>query len=131
MIVVDGSAIVDALTGGESADRLRELLQGEELHAPALIDYEVVSALRGLALAGHLSETRAEDALADYADLRIQLWSESDEFRRRAFQLRNNVTAYDAAYVVLAEALECPLATCDRRLARSGGHGVAIRACTA
>lgn len=81
----------------------------EASHAPALLDYEIVSALRSLTLAGQVSTARAEDAL-----------------RRRAFQLRDSVSAYDAAYVALAEALGCPLLTRDARLARSGGHGARI-----
>lgn len=126
MIVVDCAAVVDALTAAEGTDDLREFLAREELNAPALLDFEVVSALRGLTLRGDLSAARAEDALTDFDDLEVRRWSSSDALRRRAFQLRANVSAYDAAYVVLAEALDCPLLTRDLRLARSGGHAVPI-----
>lgn len=98
----------------------------EELHAPTLLDYEVVSALRGLTLAGHLSEARAQEVLIDFNDLPIRRWPSADVLRRRAFQLRGSLSAYDAAYVALAEALGAPLVTRDRRLARSGGHAAHI-----
>ena len=127
MIVVDCAAVVDALTAVEGTDELRGLLAGEDLHAPALLDFEVVSALRGLTLRGNLSATRAQDALTDFDDLAVRRWPSADALRRRAFQLRANMSAYDAAYVVLAEALDCPLLTRDLRLARSSGHLVRIQ----
>ena len=126
MIVVDCAAVVDALTAVDGTDELRAFLASEELCAPALLDFEVVSALRGLTLRGHLTATRAEDVLTDFDDLAIQRWPSGDGLRRRAFQLRDNVSAYDAAYVVLAEALACSLLTRDVRLARSSGHLVPI-----
>jgi len=126
MIVVDCAAVVDALTAIEGTDDLRAALAAEELCAPTLLDFEVVSALRGLTLDGHLAASRAEDALTDFDDLDIQRWPPGDALRRRAFQLRENVSAYDAAYVVLAEALDCPLLTRDRRLAASSSHLVLI-----
>ena len=127
MIVVDCAAVVDALTAVEGTDELRALLAGEDLHAPALLDFEVVSALRGLTLRGNRSATRAQDALTDFDDLAVRRWPSADALRRRAFQLRANMSAYDAAYVVLAEALDCPLLTRDLRLARSSGHLVRIQ----
>lgn len=126
MIVVDSAAVVDALTAVAGTDELRAHLAAEELHAPSLVDFEVVSALRGLTLGGHLSATRAEDLLTDFDDLPLQRWPSADALRRRAFQLRDNVSAYDAAYVALAEALDCPLVTRDGRLARSSGHNAQI-----
>jgi predicted nucleic acid-binding protein len=126
MIVVDSAAVVDALTASEGTDDLRAFLAGEELHAPELLDFEVVSALRGLTLRGDLTATRAEDVLTDFDDLEVRRWPSHDALRRRAFQLRDNVSAYDAAYVVLAEALDCALVTRDVRLAKSSGHLVRI-----
>ncbi len=126
MIVVDSAAVVDALTGVAGTDDLRAYLAANDLHAPSLLDVETVSALRGLTLAGKLSPARSQDLLTDFDDLPIQRWPFADALRRRAFQLRDNVTAYDAAYVALAEALDCPLLTRDARLARSGGHGARI-----
>ena len=126
MIVVDSAAVVDGLTAVKGTDELRAHLTDEDLHAPTLLDFEIVSALRGLTLAGHLSPARAEDLLTDFADLPIQRWPSADVLRRRAFQLRDNVSSYNAAYVVLAEALDCPLVTRDARLARSTGHAAQI-----
>ncbi|WP_125613466.1 type II toxin-antitoxin system VapC family toxin [Specibacter cremeus] len=126
MIVVDAAAVVDALSAVPGTDALRERLAGEDLHAPTLLDYEVVSALRGLTLGGHMGAARAHDLLTDFDDLSIQRWPSADALRRRALQLRSAVSAYDAAYIALAEALECPLLTRDVRLARSGGHGARI-----
>jgi predicted nucleic acid-binding protein len=126
VIVVDCSAVVDALTGVRGSESLRARMRGEELCAPTLLDFEIMAALRGLALGGHLSPARAEDALTDYDDLRIQRWPSGDGLRRRALQLRDNVSAYDAAYIALAEALNCSVLTRDRRLAVSTGHVVSI-----
>ncbi|MGI8574902.1 MAG: PIN domain-containing protein [Egibacteraceae bacterium] len=119
MIVVDSSAVVVALTTLEGIDDLRATLSEEELNAPTLLDFEVVSALRGLTLGGHLTAARGLDALTDYDDLEVLRWQSAPALRRRAFQLRANLSAYDAAYAALAEALECPLATRDSRLARA------------
>jgi len=126
VIVVDCAAVIDALTAVDGTEDLRGCLASEELCAPVLLDFEVVSALRGLTLRGHLSAARAEDALTDFDDLEIHRWPFVDGLRRRAFQLRDTVSAYDAAYVALAEALDCSLLTRDGRLARSSGHLVPI-----
>ncbi len=126
MIVVDSAAVVDALSGVAGTDALRSRLAAEELHAPDLLGYEVVSALRGLTLGGILSEARALDLLTDFDDLPIHRWACADGLRRRAFQLRHNVSAYDAAYLALAEALGCAVVTRDARLARSTGHEVEV-----
>jgi predicted nucleic acid-binding protein len=127
VIVVDSAALVDALIAVEGTEELRADLADQELHAPALLGVEVVSALRGLTLGGQLSAARARDALADFDALPIRRWPSSAALRLRGFTLRDNLTAYDAAYVALAEALECPILTRDRRLARSSGHSVEIR----
>lgn len=126
MIVIDCSAVVDALTAADDATSLRARMSGEDLHTPALLDFEVVAALRGLVLGSHLTPTRAQDALTDFEDLPIERWPSSDSLRRRAFQLRDNVSGYDAAYVALAEALDCPLLTRDARLSKSSGHQARI-----
>lgn len=127
MIVVDAAAVVDALTAVDGSEDLRAELASEELHAPTLVDFEVVSALRGLTLGLHITPARARDALTDLDALSIQRWPSAAALRLRAFSLRDNLSAYDAAYVVLAEALECPVLTRDARLAKSGGHNVEIR----
>ena len=126
MIVIDCSAVVDALTAADDANSLRARMSGEDLHAPVLLDFEVVAALRGLVLGSHLTAARAEDALTDFEDLTIERWPSSDSLRRRALQLRHNVSAYDAAYIALAEALTCPMLTRDGRLQKSAGHHARI-----
>ena len=126
MIVVDCSAVVDALTAAGDANSLRARMSGEDLHAPALLDFEVVAALRGLVLGSHLTAARAEDALTDFDDLTIERWTYSDSLRRRALQLRHNVSAYDSAYIALAEAMDCPLLTRDGRLQKAAGHRVIV-----
>lgn len=126
MIVIDTSALVDALVADPTSQALRDRITGEDLHAPHLVDHEVVPAVRGMTLGGHLSTARAEDLLTDLEDLRIERWPALDELRRRAFELRHDVTAYDAAYVALAETLGCPLVTRDAPLSRSSGHRARI-----
>lgn len=126
MIVVDCSVVVDALAGPPGIDELRSRLGEEELHAPTLLDYEVVSVVRGLTLSGRLTDARALDVLTDFEDLPIHRWPSAHALRRRAFEMRDNVSAYDAAYVALAESLPCPLLTRDVRLARTIGHDARI-----
>jgi predicted nucleic acid-binding protein len=126
MIVVDAAVVVDLLTQAPGSDRIGERLVGEDLHAPHLIDIEVVSALRGLVLGGRISESRAMDALTDYDDLPITRWGSTAHHRRASLGLRDNVTAYDAAYLVLANELECPLLTRDARLDRGLSAGVGV-----
>lgn len=114
--VVDSSVIVDALTLA-SASAVRARLITRALVAPALLDYEVVSAVRGLNLGGHLSDARAVEALSDYADLAIDKVGLDPTHLARVWALRSGLTAYDAAYVALADSLGVPLLTRDRTLA--------------
>lgn len=118
MIVVDCSAVVGAMAEADG-QRASEILSGERLMAPHLIDAEVVSAIRGLVMGHQLSHHHGHDVLDLYDDLPLTRWTSGLDLRRRAFDLRDNFTAYDAAYVVLAEALECPLVTRDKRLAKA------------
>lgn len=127
MIVVDAAVVVDILLALPGTEEAAALMKQHALHAPALLDAEVVSVARGLTLGRHISAARADDLLTDYEDLPIEKWPFSDVLRRRAFELRDNVSAYDAAYVALAEGLACPLVTRDVRLARSVGHDVEIQ----
>lgn len=122
MIVVDTSALLDAvLARPGKPELLARLSDDSDLHAPHLIDVEVLHALRRLALTSTVSDERLQDARADIADIaitRYPLGSLAD----RVWQLRHHLTAYDATFIALAETLEAPLVTCDRRLARAGGH---------
>ncbi|WP_113704515.1 type II toxin-antitoxin system VapC family toxin [Nonomuraea lactucae] len=117
MIVIDSSAMVEALAGREADRELLDALQAS-VHAPHLLDVEVLSTLRGLTLGGKLTPQAAEQARADFLALKIARY-EVRGIAERIWKLRHNYTAYDAAYIALAEALEAPLYTCDGELAGS------------
>lgn len=122
MIVVDASAVLELLLGGPSAAAVARRIGGDEgLHAPHLLDLEVAQVLRRYALTGVLAEERGRQALEDLGDLDL-VRHPHDLFLPRIWELRQRVTAYDASYLALAEALPAPLVTLDRRLARAGGH---------
>jgi len=95
------------------------------LHAPHLLDLEVAQVLRRLAHQGVLPATRADEALHDLIDLRVTRYPYL-VLLPRIWQLRHNFSAYDAAYIVLAEKLHAPLITRDGRLASASGHGASI-----
>ena len=127
MIVLDASAAVDLFRwAGRPAERIAERI-GEEstVHVPAVFDLEVLHALRGLEAGHKLAAARLTAALSDLGDLRATRHPHQP-FRSRIWALRRNLTAYDAAYVALAELLEAPLLTSDHRLARSSGHDARI-----
>ena len=127
MIVVDASVLASALgDDGPDGDRARGRLAGERLAAPELIDLEVASVWRRAARAGRLGERRARQAFADLAALPLAR-APHQPLMSRIWELRDNHTPYDAAYVALAEALEAPLLTADRRLARAPGTATEIQ----
>jgi predicted nucleic acid-binding protein len=123
VIVVDASAVLELLLRTPASARLgtRLLDPAESLEAPHLLDLEVVQVIRRYWLAGELTMERAGEALADFRDLRIHHHAHNP-LLARVWELRNNLTAYDAAYVALAEALGVPLLTRDARLAAAPGH---------
>ena len=122
MIVVDSSALVDSLVGRPpSLTLLTRLAADRDLHAPHLVDMEVLNALRALVQIGELSDSRAADARTDFARLTITRYPHQG-LADRMWELRHNLTAYDAAFVVLSETLDAPLITTDRRLAEAPGH---------
>ena len=127
--VVDCSIIIRLLSSRPGDDVLRRRL-ARTLHAPGLIDAEVSSVARGLAITTwpevRISPDRAELMLADYAGLRI-VRHPMQPLQARVFELRHNFTAYDAMYVALAERLAVPLLTDDAKLAGSPGHHADIR----
>lgn len=126
MIVVDASAVLEVLLQTERGRSIEgRLFGGELLNAPHLLDLEVAQVLRRYVLRGGLSAERAEGALRDLSDLRIERYPHQ-LFLGRIWELRSNVTAYDAAYLALAEALDAPLLTMDRRLAGVPGCGAAV-----
>jgi predicted nucleic acid-binding protein len=91
------------------------------------VDVEVTQALRRLVRAGQVSSDRAAEAIADLADLDLHRHPHLDRLTR-AWKLRENVTAYDAIYMALAEALDTPIVTCDAPLAKAPGHRARIEA---
>lgn len=116
MIVVDTSAIVNALVARPAPERLVDrLADAGSLHAPHLLDVEVTAALRGLVLGGRLAADRASDALTDYLRLPIVRYS-VEPLLPQVWALRDRLTAYDATFVALAQALGRPLVTCDRKV---------------
>ena len=126
MIVVDASVVTTALADdGDDGDRARTRLRGERLLAPELLDLEVVSALRRAAATGDLDARRARLALDDFTALDIGRVGHR-ALIERVWELRANVTPYDAAYVALAEALAVALVTADARLARASGPRCSI-----
>lgn len=121
MIVVDASVLLHVLMDPTLEPHVLARLQaGGDLAAPHLIDFEVTNAMRRGVLSRNFSTDRAEEALIDFHDFTIERYSAA-VLLPRMWQLRNNVTAYDAAYVALAEFLAVPLLTRDRRLAMAAG----------
>ena len=122
-MVVDASALLEALlltrAGLAIGDRLFE--GSQSLHAPELIDLEVAQVIRRYERDGTLDRERSEQALSDLADVRLERYPHRT-LLPRIWELRHNLTAYDAAYVALAEAIDAPLLTCDERLASAPHH---------
>jgi predicted nucleic acid-binding protein len=130
VIVVDASVIVTALADdGPDGDRARLRLRGERLAAPHIVDLEVMSGWRRLAAAGDLDERRATLAIEDLRALRLDRVAH-EPLLERCWQLRSNLTTYDAAYVALAELLDATLVTADRRLSGAPGTRCAIEVLT-
>ena len=123
MIVVDASAALEALLRTPAAAAVEERLfdPRETLHAPHLIDVEVAQVLRRYATTGEIDPDRCRAALVDLADFPLSRYPH-DFLLGRVWELRDNLTAYDAVYVALAEALGAPLLTRDQRLAAAPGH---------
>lgn len=128
MIVLDASAALALLLNTPPhAALVRQRLTSpdETLHAPHLLDLEVAQVLRRFVLRGDVAAERARAALSDLADLDVERYPHTG-FLGGIWQLRHNVTAYDAAYIALAEALDAPLATLDTRLQGATGHQARI-----
>lgn len=125
MIVLDASAAVAILLNlGASAQRLRERLTEEDLHVPHLFEVEVLHALRRHVLGG-VSTYREAELLQDLTSMSLTRYPHT-ALLERIWDLRNNLTAYDAAYVALAESLAAPLVTLDARLAQASGIRVPV-----
>jgi predicted nucleic acid-binding protein len=127
VIVLDASAAVDWLVQTAAAQRIESRIfsRNQSLHAPELLDLEVAQVLRRLVREGALSASRAAVAIQDLLDLRITRYPHF-VLLPRIWQLRHNLSAYDAAYVVLAEKLGATLLTRDAKLASAAGHAATI-----
>ena len=127
MIVLDASAAVDWLLQTPAGKGIEKRIysRNETLHAPHLLDLEVPQVLRRLASQGTVAVRRADEAVRDLLDLRITRYPHL-VLLPRIWQLRHNLSTYDAAYIVLAEKLRAALITRDGRLASGSGHAAAI-----
>lgn len=127
VLVVDASAIAEMLLGTAKGRRVAEAIGSEHsLHAPELLSLEIASVLRGLVRTGQIDVTDADQVIADLGSLGIEFY-EHLAFLPRVFAMRDNLTAYDAAYVALAEALGVALLTCDMKLGRAPGNRAAVQ----
>ena len=125
MIVIDSSLAVELFLPTHLSERIADLVFGDERHAPHLIDVEFVSALRRLERFGGLDEAAAMRALGNFRDWPLNRHDHGD-LLPRIWELRDSVSAYDAAYIALAESLGAQLLTCDGRLSRAHGHRAQI-----
>lgn len=127
MIVVDASALLEFLLQTSLGARVEARLfrDEDEFHAPHLVDVEVVQGLRRLVRSGEVSSGRADEAIADLTDLDLHRHAHLD-LLGRAWKLRENISAYDAMYVALAEAIEATMVTCDGPLGKVPGHRARI-----
>jgi len=124
--VVDASALLWALLGSPADAGSRQLLADDsDLNAPQHVDVEIWSALRRLVRAGRVTAERAVAALAVLDTIPLRRHP-LPGLRSRVWALRHNLAPYDGAYVALAELLDAPLLTCDRRLAGAPGHAARI-----
>ncbi len=123
MIVLDASVVLELLMRTPISTDLEARIFAEDqtLHAPHLLDLEVAQVLRRYCASGILTKERGQEAVRDLLDLPVTRYRH-DIFLERIWSLRHGVTAYDAAYLALAEALAAPLITRDSRLASARGH---------
>ena len=129
MVVIDASAAIELLLGTRTgaAVEARLFSAPEELHAPHLIDVEIAHVIRRWLLQESIGSVRARTAFDDLGALPIVRYGH-EILLPRIWELRNNLSTYDAAYVALAELLDVPLLTCDRRLASASGHRARVEA---
>lgn len=127
MIVIDAAAVLEMLFAtpkGLKVER-RVFASGESLHAPDLLDLEVTQVIRRHLRANALTLIRAQEAFEDFLALKYKRYAH-DVLLRRIWSLRDNLAAYDAAYVALAEMIGATLVTCDRKIATAAGHNARV-----
>jgi predicted nucleic acid-binding protein len=124
-IVIDASALVELLTHTSLASKIDQIVGDAEFIAPDVLNPEVLQSLRGLERGGRLTSARASLAVTQLAESKIQRIP-TRGLLREAWSIRANVSAYDACYVALARALDCPLLTTDRPLARAPGLDIPL-----
>jgi predicted nucleic acid-binding protein len=127
VIVLDASAAIDWLLQTSAGQRIERRIysKDESLHAPHLLDLEVTQVLRRLVREGTIPAHRADEAIRDLLDLRIARYPHF-VLLPRIWRLRHNFSAYDAAYIALAEQLGAALITCNRRLASASQQALTI-----
>ncbi len=127
MIVLDASAVVDWLLQTPSGQRIEQRIyaRNDSLHTVHLLDVEFTQVLRRLVREGTLARKRAEEAMEDLIAVRVTRYAPV-VLLHRIWQLRQNLSAYDAAYVALAEELSASLITRDQKLAAAPGHTATI-----
>jgi len=123
VIVLDASALLEILLQTPLGSRVESRLfrDGDEFHSPHLVDVEVAQGLRRLVRTGEVSRDRAADAIADLIEFDLNRHPHLD-FLNRAWKWLENVTAYDAMYIALGEALYAPIVTCDAPFGRAPAH---------
>jgi predicted nucleic acid-binding protein len=122
VIVLDASAVIEWLLRSPSGANIeRRIAPPESLHAPHLLDLEVAQVLRRFVREKTITPERAQEAFEDLGDLRLTRYPHN-LLLPRVWELRATMTAYDAVYVALAELLDAPLLSCDRKIASAPGH---------
>jgi len=127
LIVLDASAAVDLVLNTRLGRKVADRIKSPEIsiHVPHLIDLEVIQVLRRYVGLKAISKDRGKKALDDFSSLDMERYPH-DTMLPRIWDLRNNLTAYDAAYVTLAEILGATLITCDARIAKASGHRATV-----
>jgi predicted nucleic acid-binding protein len=125
MMVLDASAAIEFLMQSPTGERVELRIKHRDLFAPELVDLEIVQALRNLLRSRTITHWRGELALNDLSNLALIRYSH-EPLVARIWELRGNLSAYDAAYVAIAESLDVPLITCDAKLAAAPGHTAVV-----